>query len=231
MKTHRNWAVGTGIAILLVAIWSFRTTEVSNMMIAASLVLAGLVGATGYLGSELVYRHGLGVMRLPATTGEGHDHAGGGDHSHDKTETAPIQEATPHEHGEGEGHEHAAEATISPAGVAAALSAAIKSGDHETVSALMADDVLILEGGHAQASKADYMSGHMLSDMAFLAGIDSELISQDVGLAGDTAWVVTHSRMRGSYKEKPIDMPSREFLLMRKSGADWKIIQVQWDQK
>jgi len=100
MKVHRNWALVTGVLVLLVAIWTFRASAVSNSMIAASLVLAGLVGVTGYLGSELVYRHGLGVMRMPAASGEGHDHGAGG---HGEEATEGDLEEKPHEHGEDQG--------------------------------------------------------------------------------------------------------------------------------
>ena len=229
MKQHRLWAFVTMVAILIVAIWVWRAKAIGSLIVAACIGLVGLVGATGYLGSELVYRHGLGVMRLPAAAGgEGHKHAEGEGHDN----KMPTAEESSHEHAGSEGHSESVTAiATNPVDVAAALSGAIKGGDHAAIDALMADDILILEGGHAQTSKADYMAGHMLSDMAFLVDINSEFISQEVGLEGDLAWVVTHSRMQGTYKEKPIDMPSREFLLMRKAGMGWKIIQVQWDQK
>ena len=101
MKVHRNWALVTGAAILLVAIWSFRANAVSNSMIVASLVIAGLVGVSGYFGSELVYRHGLGVMRMPAVSSEGHDHGAGG-HGEDEGKQYDA-EKKPHEHSENQG--------------------------------------------------------------------------------------------------------------------------------
>ncbi len=75
MKTHRLWALVAAAALFMVAIWSYRSKTVSSMLIAGSLIVTGLVGTTGYLGTELVYRHGLGVMRLPDSTGEGHSHS------------------------------------------------------------------------------------------------------------------------------------------------------------
>jgi len=269
MKVHRTWALVTGVAILLVTIWNLRAKTVSSTMVAASLVIAGLVGATGYLGAELVYRHGLGVMRLPDTSGEGHAHEGGGDHDHGEatSEEAPHEhgegeghdeakpEEAPHEHAEGEGHDEAAakpaekshehaeagghdhgnsdegaSAAVDPAAISDALFAALKSGDAEAVSMLLADDVLILEGGHAQTSKAEYMAGHMKSDMAFLPNIDNETISREVGNAGEVAWVTTHSKNSGSYKGEAIDGASREFLLLKRTDKGWKIAVVQWGE-
>lgn len=228
MKVHRTWALATGAATVLTAIWVWRAKAVSTLIVAMSVLLAGMVGATGYLGAELVYRHGLGVMRLPDGAGEGHEHEGGGDHEHDAaTKAAPKEEE--HEHAEGEGHgDDMPAGGRDPAGVSDALFAALKRGDAAAVSNLLADDVMILEGGHAQTSKADYMAGHMLSDMEFLAEIDNEVLSREASEAGDIAWVTTHTRSSGFYKRKPINSASREFLLMKRVDGAWKITHIQW---
>ncbi len=76
MKTHRLWALFAAAALFALAIWSYRTKGAPLLLVVSSLIVAGLVGTTGYLGTELVYRHGLGVMRLPDSTGEGHNHSG-----------------------------------------------------------------------------------------------------------------------------------------------------------
>ena len=247
MKVHRTWALATSAAILVIAIWVWQAKAISMTIVAMSVILAGMVGATGYLGAELVYRHGLGVMRLPEVAGVGHEHEGGGDHDHDAA-TKAIPKEEEHEHAEGEGHkdpevaskekehEHAdgetheavLPATLDPAGVSDALFAALKRGDAEAVSSLLADDVMILEGGHAQISKADYMAGHMVSDMAFLAEIQNEVLSREASEAGDIAWVTTHTRSSGFYKRKPINSASREFLLMKRTDGAWKITHIQW---
>ncbi|WP_417461204.1 DUF2231 domain-containing protein [Kordiimonas sp.] len=100
MKVHRAWALGTAVAIILVAVWVYKSKAISSAIIAASLALTSLVGVTGYLGAELVYRHGLGVMRLPDTSGEGHDHGGNASHDHEG------QESTEDEDHHDSGHSH-----------------------------------------------------------------------------------------------------------------------------
>jgi len=257
MKVHRNWALGTSAAILVLALWTFRTKTVSTLAVATSLLVSGLVGYTGYLGAELVYRHGLGVMRLPDSAGEGHAHADGEEHDHGSSSTAQEE----HDHGGGDdhhsqansetenhaqapseegSHDHAkphdhgqpisevGEAVTKPADISDALFKALQTGDEASVADLLADDVLILEGGHAQKSKMEYMSGHMKSDMAYLPNIKNEVLSREKGQAGDVAWVTTHSRSTGSYKGKEVDRTSREFLLLRRHGDSWKVILVQW---
>jgi len=287
MKVHRTWALVTAAAILLLALWTYKAKTINSLVVAASLLVSGLVGYTGYLGAELVYRHGLGVMRLPDSSGEGHAHAGG--ESHDHGEAAPSSadghdhgeapssadghdhgeepsSADGHDHGSGSGddhhsdeavetdahdhgevkaeaetkeggHDHAtphdhgqssADDTIDPAQVSESLFKALQTGDEVTVAALLADDVLILEGAHAQKSKMEYMSGHMKADMAFLPNIKHEVLSREKGQAGDVAWVTTHSRSTGSYKGKEVDRTSREFLLLRRHGSAWKVTLIQW---
>jgi len=227
MKAHRTWALSTGAAILLTAIWVWRAKTISTAMVAMSVILAGMVGSTGYLGAELVYRHGLGVMRLPNSAGQDHKHEGGDDHEHSETAAAPKEGA---DHAEGEGHGDTQPDAESPAGISDALFAALKRGDADTVSNLLADDVMILEGGHAQTSKADYMAGHMLSDMKFLAEIDNEVLSREASEAGDIAWVTTHTRSTGFFKRKPVNTTSREFLMMKCVDGSWKVTHIQWSK-
>ena len=274
MKVHRTWALITAAAILLLAFWTYKAKTINSLVVAASLLVSGLVGYTGYLGAELVYRHGLGVMRLPDSSGEGHAHADGESHDHGEASTSAEEhdhgsasgsgddhhsdgavetDGHDHDHGEADtevkaeaedaGHDHAkphdhgqpsagdAMAIDDPALVSDALFKALQTGDEVTVAALLADDVLILEGAHAQKSKMEYMSGHMKSDMAFLPNVKNEVLSREKGQAGDVAWVTTHSRSTGSYKGKEVDRMSREFLLLRQHGSAWKVTLIQWADK
>ncbi|WP_455196553.1 DUF2231 domain-containing protein, partial [Kaarinaea lacus] len=78
MTDHRNWAIGTTVLFLVVAIWSFRRAKkavaISWLIVLPLVIASGLLGITGWKGGELVYRYGLGVMALPNTGA--HDHAG-----------------------------------------------------------------------------------------------------------------------------------------------------------
>lgn len=66
-----------------------------------------MVGATGRLGSEAVYRHGLGVMSLPKVEGEGHAHSHG-DGGHADLSGMVQGEAPEHAGGDhhADGHSH-----------------------------------------------------------------------------------------------------------------------------
>lgn len=78
MIDHRNWALPTAAAIVLVALWSLwrdiKQKRLTLTFIIALLIVQGLLLATAWRGAELVYRYGLGVMSLPKSEGEGHDH-------------------------------------------------------------------------------------------------------------------------------------------------------------
>jgi uncharacterized membrane protein len=81
MTDHRNWAIPTACAMVLVALWSlWRTYKRKTITITFILVLfivQGLLLSTAWRGAELVFRYGLGVMSLPKAEGEGHNHMEG----------------------------------------------------------------------------------------------------------------------------------------------------------
>ena len=87
MTEHRNVALVTAILFLVLAVWSIKRARagLATGSALASALLVGLVllGATAWLGGELVYRHGLGVMALPKAENHDHSHEGGEAHSHD----------------------------------------------------------------------------------------------------------------------------------------------------
>lgn len=104
MTLHRNWALATlGVLTLLAAIdgWLRRfVIAVPYGFLALLLVAWLLVISTAWHGSEVVYRHGLGVMSLPKAEGPGHP-----------DERRPAQnEAASH----GDGHDHNATVTEAP---------------------------------------------------------------------------------------------------------------------
>ena len=78
MTLHRWWARGTFVLFVLAAYLALR--ERSRVSGAGPLLALVLVAGactllvTGYLGAENVYRHGLGVMRVPQAEESGHSH-------------------------------------------------------------------------------------------------------------------------------------------------------------
>ena len=240
MTDHRNWALATAGIIVGLALWQWtqrhRDTR-PNFLLAITLVLAGgLLSVTAWKGAELVFRYGLGVMALVEAEGPGHSH----EHDtgeHDLPETAPTQEPAPsspaaHDHG---AHDHGGHAVDvprdGPVFTLNSFHAALNSGDEQTVMAVLSPDVLIFESGGAELSRAEYASHHMKSDMAFLAQMGHEEISQAASEQGDTAWIVTESRIYGRYKDKDIDIVSTETAVLKRGDDGWKIVHLHWSSR
>lgn len=245
MTDHRNWAFAT-LAVFIISgllSWVKRKSGLSGRDAVLLLVSSAILLVTAYKGGELVYRFGIGVQSLPAVTGDGHDHEHGPTES--TTETpGMLTENAKHDHADAAepehdhkkvekdaGHEHPDAVIADPALVADALFAALQSGNAEAVSQILAEDVLILEGGHAQTSRSDYMNGHMKSDMAFLPNITNTILDRKVSQAGDLAWVVTLSKTEGRYKDTVIDEVSREMLVMKHDGHSWRVTLIHWGEK
>jgi len=255
MTDHRNWAFATAGVIVAVALWRWtqrnRNTQ-PNFILAITLVLAGgLLTVTAWKGAELVFRYGLGVMALVEAEGPGHSHEhdsnendgdeNDGDehasHEHGSHDPAPVQEPAPsspagHDHG---AHDHGSQAVDVPRdGPVFALNsfhAALNSGDEQTVMAVLSPDVLIFESGGAERSRAEYASHHMKSDMAFLAQMGQDEISQAASEQGDTAWIVTESRIYGRYNDKDIDIVSTETAVLKLGEDGWKIVHLHWSSR
>ena len=106
MLLHRSWAIPTALGLILLASWDAWKYRVNVLMSVPMLFLLFLlsqaIAVTGWLGGEVVYRHGIGVLSIPATEGAGHGHHKG----------AVTPKAGPDEHTEmnsnekGESHEH-----------------------------------------------------------------------------------------------------------------------------
>ena len=79
MTDHRNWAWATLTLFIILtgySLWRARNQSRPGTVFIGILLLAGLMlGSTAWRGAEVVYRHGIGVMSLPQSDSNGHDHA------------------------------------------------------------------------------------------------------------------------------------------------------------
>lgn len=78
MMDHRNWALGTVALFIALAVWSAlryrKNMPVSAAFVTLMVIATGILATTGYKGGELVYRYGTGVLALPQTASQAHDH-------------------------------------------------------------------------------------------------------------------------------------------------------------
>lgn len=98
MTLHRDWALATASLFVILGIAAVSIVKNNKTPGYLFLSIAAIAGAmlmiTGFLGGEAVYRHGLGVMSLPAveTPADGHHH----DHSSAKPHDNQTDESEPH---------------------------------------------------------------------------------------------------------------------------------------
>jgi len=109
MLLHRSWAIPTAIGLILLAswdAWKYRVNElISVPMLILLLLLSQAIAITGWLGGEVVYRHGIGVLSLPVADGAGHEHHEGADNK-TKFEAAPDEHTEMNSDEKGESHAH-----------------------------------------------------------------------------------------------------------------------------
>ena len=104
MTDHRNWALLTAGIFVMLALWAAwkqrGAKTVSPIFVCVMLLASGLLAMTGYKGGEAVYRHGIGVMRIPEVHGDGshdsHSHESMPDHRK-KTEALPTHDHSGHD--------------------------------------------------------------------------------------------------------------------------------------
>jgi uncharacterized membrane protein len=86
MLLHRAWAIPTAITLALLAswdAWKYKVNElISVPMVILLFLLTQAIAVTAWLGGEVVYRHGIGVLSIPTAGEATHDHTAGGQHGH-----------------------------------------------------------------------------------------------------------------------------------------------------
>jgi uncharacterized membrane protein len=86
MLLHRAWAIPTAVILALMAgwdAWRYKVTElISVPMVIVLFLVTQAIAVTAWLGGEVVYRHGIGVISISTPGQSTHDHAAGGHHAH-----------------------------------------------------------------------------------------------------------------------------------------------------
>lgn len=108
---------------------------------------------------------------------------------------------------------------------------ALAAGDLDTVERLLDPGVLILESGGAERSRAEYMGHHAISDAKFLKGSHRQLNRRVAGVSGDLAWVGSEGELHASKDGKPLTLLSTESMVLRKTGAEWRIVHIHWSSR
>ena len=108
---------------------------------------------------------------------------------------------------------------------------ALKAADFETVQALLADDVVILEMGGAEHSREEYMGDHAIADAAFLGGSTVRVTHRTGRVRGATVWVATESDITPAPGSDAKPMLGTETMVLRKDGDAWRIAHIHWSSR
>lgn len=109
--------------------------------------------------------------------------------------------------------------------------AALARGDTAAASRALADAVIIYEGGHAEYSKAQYASGHLMADAAFAGAVAHQLVRRSGETRGDFSWVASEGRSKGGFKGRDVDRITTETMILRRTTGTWRIVHVHWSSR
>jgi len=141
--------------------------------------------------------------------------------------------------------DHAAMGHAEPAGAAAApttvrqisgpAEAALQSfldalqvGNRDVAWQWLAPDATITEAGVTHGSPGAYANQHMGFDMAFLKTARVVLLDRQVHPAGDSARIVSTSRITGRAGGIPVDVTVTEGALLKNTAQGWRIVSLEW---
>lgn len=120
------------------------------------------------------------------------------------------------------------EVPAGPVEVVNAFHDALEAGDAEAALKHLSPDVVIYESGGVEASRDEYASHHLHSDMKFLQTTNTSVIGRTSGSDGDHAWVLTRTETSGSYNDQPIDLNGTETMILERMADGWKIVHIHW---
>lgn len=108
--------------------------------------------------------------------------------------------------------------------------AALAAGDSTAALALLADDVVILEGGGVE-DKDHYRSGHLAGDMRFAQAVPAERSDVSVTVVGDAAWAWSTSTRVGRMGDREVNSRGAELAVLRRTDGQWLITALHWSSR
>lgn len=110
------------------------------------------------------------------------------------------------------------------------FTAALETGDSTRALAYLHPEVRIYEGGHAETLQ-EYRAGHLAADIAFLAGVEREVLADQIVRGDEMAVYLSESATRGTFREREIDARGTETLVLVRDGGAWRIRHIHWSSR
>lgn len=111
-----------------------------------------------------------------------------------------------------------------------AFSAALAKSNMSEVERLLASDVIILESGGAEHSRAEYLGHHAKADAKFLSSAHNTLVRRKARAEHGLAWVASESELHVT-RGKPVTLRSTETMILRSTSEGWRIVHIHWSSK
>ena len=112
-------------------------------------------------------------------------------------------------------------------GVVAKFHSALRNGDSATALRLLDREAIVLESGDAE-TYAEYRSHHLPEDIKFARAVQSKDSLLRVSVSGNVAWVASTSVSDGTFTGRKINSAGAELMVLRRTGAGWKITVIHW---
>lgn len=141
------------------------------------------------------------------------------------TQNSALADGKKHEH-HSKGHFSGLE--TEPAKIVNQFHKALGAKKQELAKNLLAENVLIYEGGRVERSASEYAHHHMLADMEYISSVDVETLEHQVKVFGDLAVSSSRTKTKGVFKGKKINRSGMETMVLRKIQGKWKITHIHW---
>ena len=104
---------------------------------------------------------------------------------------------------------------------------ALQVGNRDLAIQWLAPDVTVVADGAIDPSREAYANRRMRRDMEFLKASKVMLLDREVHDGGDSAQIVSTSRITGRVGEQPVDIVSKEVAQVRKTPEGWQIVRLE----
>ncbi|MEO6066152.1 MAG: nuclear transport factor 2 family protein [Lysobacterales bacterium] len=111
------------------------------------------------------------------------------------------------------------------------FSTALGRGELDKAALELDPNVLILESGGVERTRAEYMGGHAKADAAFLKDARVTVKQRQAHVSADMAWVGSESEIHAKQGAEMLMISSTETMVLRKTSAGWKITHIHWSSR
>lgn len=103
----------------------------------------------------------------------------------------------------------------------------LSTGDTAGISAVLAPDLRVLEGGGVE-NRQQYYSHHLAADIEFAKAIKEEKTPFSVTCDGNVIWLVSTSTSTGNFRGREVNSVGAELMILSRTPDGWKIRAVHW---